>query len=117
MNISDTNPYAVPNGFMQNGSLTIGDISLNYGGNYYTGQNWTGNNTAGLLMECLDNTEIAIYDYGTRIMGAIQYLGGTANTLILGRDMGWGTIAKTILNGNVGIGITNPSSNDFINFE
>ena len=46
---------------MQNGSLTIGDISLNYG----NGTNWT-TNTSGLLLECLDNTEIAIH--GNRVV-------------------------------------------------
>jgi hypothetical protein len=37
------------------GSLTIGNAEANYGG----GNSWT-NNTIGLLMECLDSTEIAV---------------------------------------------------------
>jgi hypothetical protein len=57
VNITNTNPFAVPNNYMANGSLTFGDTLLNYG----NGTNWT-TNTAGLLMECADNTEIAIYD-------------------------------------------------------
>ena len=35
-NITNTTPYAVPNNYMQNGSLTIGDISLNYGNGTYS---------------------------------------------------------------------------------
>ena len=36
--------------FMQSGSLIIGGINANYGGQYYTG-GWGGINTAGLLLE------------------------------------------------------------------
>ena len=46
---------------MQSGSLTIGGTNANYGG----GNNWT-TNTAGLMMECQDNTEIAVHDSGHR---------------------------------------------------
>ena len=65
--------------------------------------------TAGLLLECLDNTEIAFHDAGNRVVGGIQYLGGSTNSLVLGRDMFWGAISSIILNGNVGIGVNNPS--------
>ena len=61
-NITNNNPYAVPNNHMQNGSLTIGDIALNYG----NGTGWN-TNTSALLLECSDNTEIAIHDYLNRL--------------------------------------------------
>ena len=90
---------------MANGSLTIGDTLLNYGG----GTSQWNSSTAGLLMECLDNTEIAFHDAGNRIASGIRYVGNTTNSLILGRDMGWGAISTIVLNGNVGIGTTNPN--------
>jgi hypothetical protein len=82
MNVTGTNPYAVPNGFMAAGSLTIGG-DQNYGG----GSGWT-SNTAGLLMECKDATEIAIHDYGARVVSFMYYVG---NQLSIGRNMGWGS--------------------------
>ena len=105
VNITNTSPYAVANNFMANGSLTIGDMLLNYG----NGTNWN-TNTAGLLMECLNNTEIAIHDAGSRVISALQYLGGTTSTIVLGRNMGWGEIGTILLNGNVGIGTGVPNS-------
>ena len=81
----------MPNNFMQAGSLTIGGNNVNYGGNFYSSGNWSGNNTAGLLMECLNNTEIAVHDAGHRIASLMYYEGGTTNTITIGRDMGWGT--------------------------
>jgi len=89
MNINSGASYATSNNYVQNGTLVIGDINSNYG----NGNNWN-SNTAGLILECLDNTEIAIHDYGNRVVGAIQYLGNTTNQLIIGRDMGWGTISS-----------------------
>jgi hypothetical protein len=83
-NIHAGSPVAVPNGFMSAGSLTIGDVTRNYGGGTTT---WN-NNTAGLLFECLDNTEIAVHDAGARVASMMRY---NANTLTMGRDMGWGT--------------------------
>ena len=47
---------------MQVGSLTIGDMSLDYGGS----SDWT-SNTAGLMLECLNNTEIAVHDAANRV--------------------------------------------------
>ena len=78
---------------MQNGSLTIGDISLNYG----NGTNWN-TNTSGLLLECLDNTEIAIHDSGNRVASFMQYQGGATPMFTIGRDMFWGTVPLTIAN-------------------
>ena len=82
---------------MANGSLPIGDTLLNYGGGTSQGNS----STARLLKECLDKNEIAFHDAGNRIASGIQYVGGTTNSLILGRDMGWGGISSTVLNGNV----------------
>jgi hypothetical protein len=78
---------------MQTGSLTIGDPTKNYGGSTAY---WT-SNTAGLLMECLDNTEIAVHDAGTRVTSMMRY---NANTLTMGRDMGWG-VANTAIAGTL----------------
>lgn len=88
-NVKGSSPYAVPNGYMAGGSLTIGG-SQNYGG----GSSWS-SNTAGLLMECQDNTEIAIHDYGARLASFMYYSG---NTFYVGRDMGWG-LANTQIQG------------------
>ena len=63
---------------MQNGSLTIGDLLLNYG----DGSNWN-SNMAGLLFECLDNTEIAVHDGGNRVSSLIQYQGGTTSMITI----------------------------------
>jgi len=85
VNFHAGNPSAVPNNYMQDGSLTIGDMSFNYGG----GNNWN-TNTAGLLMECADNTEIAVHDAGHRISSLIFYAGGGNWYHEYGRNMGWG---------------------------
>jgi hypothetical protein len=84
--INNGNNYANTNNFMASGSLTIGGINSNYGG----GSGWTGN-TAGLMLEALDNTEIGIHDSGHRIASAMYYQGGGTNRITIGRDMGWGT--------------------------
>jgi hypothetical protein len=77
-----TTPYAIPNNLMPAGSLTIGNINQNYGGGGFDA------NTAGLLMECSDNTEIAIHDSGTSLHSFMRY---TSNgNFRIGRNMGWG---------------------------
>ena len=76
---------------MQNGSLTIGDTLLNYG----HGSSWN-SNMAGLLLECLDNTEIAVHDAGNCVSSIIQYQGGTTSMITIGRDMFWGTPPVTL---------------------
>lgn len=81
-NINGGSGYAVGAGYMSAGSLTLGDQTKNYGG----GSSWN-SNTAGLLMECLANTEIAIHDGGDRVASFMYYSG---NTFTIGRDMGWG---------------------------
>jgi hypothetical protein len=55
---------------MQSGILTIGGTNTNYGG----GWNWN-SSTAGLMMECLDNTQIAIHDAGNRISSLMYFIG------------------------------------------
>jgi hypothetical protein len=96
--------YAVNNGHMANRSLSIGDTASNYGG----GTSWN-SNTAGFMMECLNNTEIAVHDAGTRIASFMYFEGGTTNRFTIGRNMGWGSISTLALNGNVGIGTNAPS--------
>jgi hypothetical protein len=77
--------FANINGYMQTGSLTIGDPTRNYGGGTTT---WN-NNTAGLLFECLDNTEIAVHDAGARV-ASLMYYDGASGNITMGRNMGWG---------------------------
>jgi hypothetical protein len=101
--VSSGDGYAVPNNYMASGSLTIGSTTASFGG----GNNWNAN-TAGLLLETLDNTEIAVHDSGTRLASVMQYQ-SAANSLTIGRDMGWGAISNLILNGNVGIGVPAPT--------
>jgi hypothetical protein len=79
---------------MQYGSLTIGSISRNYGGSTTS---WT-TNTAGLLMECLDNTEIVIHDANNALHSFMRYV-GTGNFTI-GRNMQFGT--ANVYKGNNG---------------
>ena len=86
-------PHHMQYQIMQNGSLTIGDILLNYG----NGTNWT-TNTSGLLLECLDNTEIAIHDSGNRVASFMLYQGGATPMFTIGRDMFWGSVPLTIAN-------------------
>jgi hypothetical protein len=76
------NNYANTQGYMALGSLTLGATNKNYGG----GSSWSGN-TAGLMFECQDNTEIAVHDSGDRVVSFLYYAG---NRLNIGRDMGWG---------------------------
>jgi hypothetical protein len=96
---------------MQTGSLTIGDPTRNYGGSTSF---WT-SNTAGLLLECLDNTEIAVHDAGTRV-ASLMYYTNASNSFIMGRDMGWGvsnveTRGDLFINGGVGTRLVKNGSN------
>ena len=98
--ISDGDGHAVPNNRMAKGSLTIGSVTASFGG----GNNWTAN-TAGLLMETAASTEIAVHHFGARVASVAHY---NNNTLTIGRDMGWGTIGNVVMNGNVGVGVSDP---------
>lgn len=82
-NINGGSGYAVGAGYMSAGSFTLGDHTKNYGG----GVSGWNSNTAGLLFECLSNTEIAVHDGGDRVASFMYYSG---NTFTIGRDMGWG---------------------------
>jgi hypothetical protein len=94
-NIHAGNPTTPISSVMDKGSLTIGDTAKDYG----NGAGWNPN-TAGLLMECKDNTEIAVHDAGSRVASLISYQGG-ANKITIGRDMGsgWGG-QKVNINGS-----------------
>ena len=87
--------YACKSNYMAPGSLTIGGIDRNYGG----GNNWN-SSTAGLLLEALDNTEIAIHDSGVRL-ASFMYYEGAKNQFTIGRDMGWGAISAVNVQGSL----------------
>jgi len=82
-NIHNGSPVAVPTNYMASGSLTIGGTNVNYGG----GTNWNAN-TAGLLMECADNTEIAVHDANLRVASFMYYEGGANNRITIGKRYG-----------------------------
>ncbi len=69
---------------MASGSLTIGGTTIDYG----NAIGWSAN-TAGLLMECLDNTDICVHDANTRV-ASFMYYDGVNNNFIIGRNKGWG---------------------------
>jgi hypothetical protein len=87
--------FACKNNFMAAGSLTIGGIDRDYGG----GTSWN-KSTAGLLLETLDNTEIAIHDSGLRL-ASFMYYEGANNRFTIGRDMGWGAISTVNVQGGL----------------
>jgi len=92
INIGD---WAVVEGYMASRTLTLGSTSSNYGG----GNNWN-TNTAALLFECADNTEIAVHDSGTRVASLMYFEGASTNRITIGRNMGWGTIASVRMYGS-----------------
>jgi hypothetical protein len=96
--------YAVSQGFMSPGSLTVGSFTANFGGGT-TGWNA---NTAGLLLEAQDNTEIAVHDVGQRLASFMYFEGGTTNRMTIGRDMGFGAVGTVSINGSVGVGTNAP---------
>jgi hypothetical protein len=85
--INDGTGFAVKNGVMTSGSLTIGSTSKDFGG----GSDWN-SNMAGLLLETLDNTEIAVHDRNERFASLMYYEGGNKNRITIGRNMGWASI-------------------------
>lgn len=107
-NIWSGERYAVAMGFMAAGSLTIGNIKANFGGQ----AGWS-NNSAGLLLETLANTEIAVCDRDNGLVSLMYYEGGDVHRITIGRPIGRqmssrGDISTLALNGNVGIGTTKP---------
>jgi hypothetical protein len=94
--------------YMSSGSLTIGG-NTNYGG----GSSWNGTNAAGLLMECADNTEIAIHDVGNRVASLMYY---ASNNFTLGRDMGWGASSITMASTTIHNGEIQIKGSSVINF-
>jgi hypothetical protein len=105
LNIHNGSPQGVS--FMSAGSLTIGGINVNYGGSFNNAGVWSGTNTAGLLMECLNNTEIVVHDYENRLSSLMYYEGSTNNTITMGRDMGWGSISSVKITSKLIVGNNN----------
>ena len=102
---ADGESYSCRHNFMAPGSLTIGGNDRNYGG----GTNWN-DNTAGLLLETLDNTEIAIHDSNLRL-ASFMYYESANNCFTIGRDMGWGPIATVNVQGGLKVNGKVDSSN------
>ena len=90
-----TGGLAISAGYMAGGSLAIGNTGTNYGG----GSGWN-SNTAGLLMECSDQTEIAVHDSGASVHSLMYY--STNGNITIGRNMGWGT-ANVNVPGNMSV--------------
>jgi microcystin-dependent protein len=88
--------YACQSNRMAPGSLTIGGIDRNYGG----GNNGRNTNIAGMLLEALDNTEIAIHDSCARL-ASFMYYEGAKNQFTIGRDMGSGPISTVNIQGTL----------------
>jgi hypothetical protein len=53
-------------------------------------------NTAGLLMECLNYTEICVHDSDTRL-ASLMYYDGVYNKIYIGRNKGWGDTQTQIV--------------------
>jgi len=81
-------------GNMAGGSLTIGNISQDYGGGT---ESWN-TNTSGLMMECADNTEIAVHDNASSIHSFMRYT--TTAQFTIGRNMGHG-VANVAIAGSL----------------
>jgi hypothetical protein len=77
-----TSGFAIDNNYMTTNTLTIGNSTGNYGG----GSGWN-TNTAGLMFECIDHTEIAVHDAGNYVHSFMWYY---QNAFTIGRNMGWG---------------------------
>jgi hypothetical protein len=79
---------------MTSGSLKLGNITQNYGS---SGAGSTGNMGC-IVLECLDNTEIAVHDSGNANHSLIRYT--TSNNITMGRNFGWGVCS--VFKGNNG---------------
>ena len=79
---------------MQTGSLIIGSGTRNYGGSTTS---WN-TNTAGLIMECSENTEVVVHDSMTSLHSFMRYT--TNGNFTIGRNMGHGV--ASVFKGNNG---------------
>jgi hypothetical protein len=96
-NIHGGNHLAVTNNYMQKGCVSIGDMSLDYGG----GSNWN-TNASGLISDCLNNTEIAVHDAGQRMVSLMYFEGGGINKITIGKDGSpWGAMSIVVVYGNL----------------
>ena len=84
-NIYSGTRVAVPSGYMADGTLTLGSIGFSFGG----GSGWN-SNTAGLMFETNNNTEIQVHHSGVNVSSLMYYNGGNQQ-IYIGRDSGWGT--------------------------
>jgi hypothetical protein len=107
--IHNGSPWAAANNKMKSGSLTIGGINDDYGWNTNA---WSNTNVAGLLLECLNDTDIAVQDSLNRLVSLVFYKGNSTNSITIGRDMGQGAMGSVIINGNIiGSGTTALNNN------
>jgi hypothetical protein len=83
LSLSDDRTLSYP------GILNLGSISYNY--NFLNGS-WSSSITAGIMAHCADQWEIAIHDSGTRVVSPFLFDGGSNHRLLMGRDIGWGTM-------------------------
>jgi hypothetical protein len=97
LGVSGGTLYAKDNNYLQEGSLVIGSTTKNYGG---SSSGWS-DNTAGLMLECDQNTEIAVHDSGNRV-ASLMYYEGPSNTIHIGRNMHWG-VTNTRCWGNLSV--------------
>ncbi len=83
LSLSDDRPLTYP------GILNLGNISYNY--NFLNGS-WSSSITAGIMAHCADQWEMAIHDSGSRVVSPFLFDGGSNHRLLMGRDIGWGTM-------------------------
>ena len=92
-NISDGSNLDPIESRMANGSLTLGSITSSYGGDFNVSAVWTSMNTAGLILQTNNHTEIAVHHASSRLVSLLYYDGN--NNIQIGRDMGWGNTPVT----------------------
>jgi hypothetical protein len=84
--------FVIRNGLLDAGGLSIGNDTQSYGG----GQGAAAN-MAGLVLECLHNTEIVIHDKDTAYISFMRYT--STGNITIGRNMG---VATSVFKGNNG---------------
>ena len=99
--------YSKNNDKLQDGSLNIGSTTKNYGG---SPSGWN-NNTAGLMLECANNTEIVVHDNDQNSLASLMYYEGDTNTIHIGRDMSWGS-TNVVIHGNISVNGYITNNND-----